>query len=172
MQLQFLAAHLTDPGYRPEALRQARKGIEQLYTSFEHTPNGPFATEVANLLANGDPRFGMPPKEVMLTRNLEEVKAWLSPQLERGALEVSLAGDLDVEATIAAAAKTIGALPKRESKPELPHLKKVTFPEKPFAKDYTIASEIPKGLLQLYWPSTDGSRSVAPASAQLARRGV
>jgi zinc protease len=156
LQLQLLAAHITDPGYRPEALRQARKGLEQLYTSFEHTPNGPLATEVANLLANGDPRFGMPAKEVMLARNLEELKAWLSPQLQNGALEIAVAGDLDVEATIAAAAKTIGALPAREVKPELPHLKKVKFPEKPFAKDYTIASEIPKGSLQLYWPSNDG----------------
>lgn len=156
LQLQLLAAHVTDPGYRPEALRQAHKGIEQLYTSFEHTPNGPLATEVANLLASGDARFGMPTKEVMLARNFDELKAWLSPQLERGALEVAVAGDLDVEATIAAAAKTIGALPVRELKPELPHLKKVKFPEKPFAKDYTITSEIPKGLLQLYWPSNDG----------------
>ena len=156
LQLQLLAAFITDAGYRPEALRQARKGIEQLYTSFEHTPNGPLATEVANLLANGDPRFGMPTKEVMLARNLEELKAWLAPQLERGALEVSVAGDLDVEATIAAAAKTIGALPPRERKPELPHLKKVTFPEEPFAKEYVIQSEIPKGALHLYWPTTDG----------------
>ncbi len=156
LQLQLLAAHITDPGYRPEALRQARKGIEQLHTSLEHTPNGPLATEVANLLANGDPRFGMPTKEVMLARNLEEVKAWLSPQLQNGAVEIAVAGDLDVEATIAAVSKTIGALPAREPKPELPHLKKVRFPEKPFAKDYTIASEIPKGSLQLYWPSTDG----------------
>ena len=156
LQLQLLAAFVTDAGYRPESLRQARKGIEQLYTSLQHTPNGPLATEVANLLANGDPRFGLPTKEMMLTRNLEEVKAWLAPQFERGAIEVALVGDLDMEAAIAAAAKTIGALPKREPKPELPHLKKVTFPQEPFAKDYTFASEIPKGLLQLYWPSTDG----------------
>jgi len=49
------------PGYRPEALRQARKGIGQLYLSFAHTANGPMATEVSNLLASGDPRFGLPP---------------------------------------------------------------------------------------------------------------
>ena len=156
LQLQFLAAMLSDPGYRPEALRQARKGIEQLYLSFEHTPNGPLATEVANLLANGDPRFGMPTKEVMLTRNMEEVKAWLAPQLASGALELSLVGDLDTEAALRAASATVGALPAREPKPELPHLKKLGFPEEPFAKDYEIASEIPKGALQLYWPATDG----------------
>nr|MBA2271220.1 insulinase family protein [Chthoniobacterales bacterium] len=70
--------------------------------------------------------------------------------------EVALSGDLDVEAAIAAAAKTIGALPPRGQKPALPDLKKLSFPEPPFAKNYTIDSAIPKGALLLYWPSDDG----------------
>ncbi|CAN5471470.1 insulinase family protein [soil metagenome] len=165
LQFQLLAAELTDPGYRPEALRVARKGLEQLYLSFEHTASGPLATEVANLLASGDPRFGMPPRDVMMARNLDEVKAWLSPQLSHGALEVALVGDLDVDAAIAAAAQTIGALPPREQKPPLTELKQVKFPEQPFAKDYTIDSEIPKGTLQLFWPTDDGIE--APRSRRL-----
>ena len=156
LQLELLTAYLTDPGYRPEALRVAQKGLEQLYLSFKHTPNGPLSTEVANLLASGDPRFGMPPQEEMMTRNLDELRAWLAPQLERGALEVALAGDLDPEASIAVAARTIGAIPARERKPELAELKQVKFPAEPFAKDYTIDSQIPKGALMLYWPSEDG----------------
>ena len=156
LNFELLAAYLTDAGYRPEALRVAQKGLEQLYLSFKHTANGPLSTEVANLLASGDPRFGMPPQEEMMKRNLEETKAWLSPQFARGALEVALVGDLDVEAAIAAAARTVGALPPREPKPELLELKQVKFPAEPFAKDYTIESEIPKGALQLYWPTDDG----------------
>ena len=156
LNFELLAAHLTDPGYRPEALRVAHKGLEQLYLSFKHTANGPLSTEVANLLASGDPRFGMPPQEEMMRRNLEEVKAWLAPQLTGGALEVAIVGDVDIEAAIAAAARTVGALPPRAPKPELLELKQVKFPAEPFAKDYTIESEIPKGALQLYWPSDDG----------------
>jgi zinc protease len=156
LELQFLDALLTDAGYRPESLRQARKGFEQLYLSFEHTASGPLATEVENLLAGGDPRAGMPAKEVMMSRNLDEIKAWLSPQFAKGALEVALVGDLDIETAIAAAAQTVGALPPREQKPELADLKKVSFPAQPFAKDYTIASAIPKGELHLHWPTTDG----------------
>ena len=156
LQLQLLAAKLTDAGYRPEALRQARKGLEQLYLSFEHTANGPLATEVASLVAGGDPRFGLPAKEVMLARNLDETKAWLTPQLAHGALEVAVVGDLDLDATIAAVARTLGALPPREPKPALEELRHVVFPAQPFTKSYTIASEIPKGLVRLYWPTTDG----------------
>ncbi|MEP6956039.1 MAG: insulinase family protein, partial [Chthoniobacterales bacterium] len=75
LEFQLLTAELMDPGYRPEALRVARKGLEQMYLSFAHTASGPLATEVARLLASGDRRFGMPDKPVMLARNLEEVKA-------------------------------------------------------------------------------------------------
>lgn len=155
LEFQLLAAQLTDPGYRPEALRQAQKGIEQLYVSFEHTVNGPLSTEVPHLLANGDPRFGLPAKEVLLSRTLEEIRAWLTPQLSRGPLEVAVVGDLDVDRAIEAAAKTIGALPTRDPKPTLEALRKVSFPAQPFAKEYLIDSEIPKGAVQIFWPTTD-----------------
>ncbi len=156
LQFQLLAAQLTDAGWRPEALRQAQKGIEQMYLGFEHTANGPMSMEVANLIAGGDPRFGMPSKDVMMARNLTEAKAWLAPQFARGALEISVVGDLDVEATIDAVAKTLGALPPREARPALDELKKISFPAEPFVRSYTISTEIPKGNVVVYWPTTDG----------------
>jgi zinc protease len=155
LELQLLAAQLTDPGYRPEALRAARQELNQRYLSFKHSVAGPLTTEIANLLADGDPRFGWPAEEVMMTRNFDELKAWLTPQLAHGPLEVALVGDLDIEASIAAAAKTIGALPSREAKPALTELKKVKFPAQPFTKNFVIESEIPKGAVLLYWPTED-----------------
>ena len=155
LELQFLAAQLSDPGYRPEALREARKKAEQLYSMFKHTASGPLGLEIAPLLANGDPRFGLPAQEITMARNLDELKAWLTPQLSRGALEVALVGDLDIEASITAAAKTIGALPPREPKPAFDELKKVKFPAQPFTKSYSIQSEIPKASVRLYWPTDD-----------------
>ncbi len=156
LQLQLIAARLTDPGYRPEALRQARKGLEEAYISYEHTLNGPLALEVSRLLVSGDPRFGMPPKEQMLARNLDEVRAWLTPELTRGKIEVSLVGDLDLDASIDAVARTLGALPARADAPLADALKKVAFPAEPFAKEYRVDTEIPRGLVRTYWPTTDG----------------
>ena len=156
LELQLIAAHLTDPGYRPEAARQMQKFIEQAYLSFAHTAAGPMNLEVARLLVSGDPRFGLPQKDEMMKRNLAEVKAWVGPQLAHGAIEVALVGDLDVDTAIAAVAQTLGALPPRDPKPALDELRKVVFPAQPFFKDYTIDTEIPKGNVTLYWPSTDG----------------
>jgi zinc protease len=116
LQLQMLTAYLTDAGYRLEALRVARKGIQQAYVSFRHTANGPLATDIGNLLASGDPRFGLPPEQELLSRTLDDVKAWLQPHLADGAVELAVVGDLDVEATIAAVAQTLGALTAARAK--------------------------------------------------------
>jgi zinc protease len=156
LQMQLVAARITDPGFRAEAARQARKELEEIYLSFAHTAAGPFNLEVARLLASGDSRFGWPKKEEMLQRNLDEVKAWVTPDLRSGAMEVAIVGDIDVEATIAAVAQTLGALPAREPQPPPAAALQVKFPSEPFARDYAIETEIPKGTVALYWPTTDG----------------
>jgi len=111
---------ITDPGCRPEAARQSRKSLDQMFTSFEHTAAGPGNLDIARLLVSGDTRFGFPPKEEMLKRNTQEVKAWVGPELARGAIEIALVGDLEIEATIAAVAQTLGAL--AETGPESPRM--------------------------------------------------
>ncbi len=102
LEFELLTASIADPGYRPEAQREARKRIDSEYNEFAHTSRGPLALEVGRLLASGDPRFGLPPKAAMMARSLDEEKAWLAPTLASGALEVSIAGDFDLDAAIAA----------------------------------------------------------------------
>ena len=159
LQLQLFCAYLTDPGYRPESLRQVHKAAEQIYLRLAHTADGPMSLEVAGLLANGDPRFGLPPKEVLLSRNLDELKAWLTPQFARGPIEIAIVGDFDPAATIDAVAQTFGALSERSDKPAYKDARKVMRPANPITKQYTVESEIPKALVRLYWPATD-SRDV------------
>jgi zinc protease len=156
LEMQLLTASIEDPGYRPESMRVARKRIAEAYLSFEHTLNGPLALQVQNLLASGDRRFGLPSKDEMSSRNLDELKAWLAPELAGGALEVSLVGDFDIDTAIGVAAKTLGTLPARRPRPPLDDRHKVSFPQKPFTKDYGIESKIPKALAAVYYPTADG----------------
>lgn len=155
LQFELLAAYLTDPGFRPEAARQARKALQELYLSLKHTASGPFTLEVSRLLASGDPRFGLPPEEEMLQRNLDEVKAWVLPELAKGYVEIAVVGDQDLDQTIAAVARTFGALPRRNERQEHPDLRDVKFPSEPLEKSYEIDTEIPKGVVAIYWPTTD-----------------
>lgn len=90
LEFQLVAAQISDPGYRDEAMRVLQKGIEQLYNRLGHTPEGPLALEWARLLANGDHRFGLPSRELINQRTLSEVREWLSPQLAKGPIEVEI----------------------------------------------------------------------------------
>ncbi len=155
LQLQLLCAFITDPGYRPEGMRQLQKNVGPYYTQLANTVQGPLQLEVPRLLANGDPRFGVPPKDAVLARTSDEVKAWLTPEFAHGALEIAIVGDFDVDATIAAVAATYGALPVRTAKPDYEAQRRVSYPAAPFAKEYTVPTEIPKGLVAFFWPATD-----------------
>ncbi len=159
LQLQLLAAFLTDPGYREEAQRSARKRIEPIYRQLNHTPSGPLQLEVPRILSSGDPRFGLPPLETMLARTLEEARAWLQPQLASGAIELSLVGDLEPAEVVTAVASTLGSLPPRREKPPLEAERQVTIPAEPVARTFQVVTAIPKGLLAVYWP-TDDAREI------------
>jgi len=156
LHFEVLAAQLTDAGWRPEALRQVRKAIEQMYLSFKHTPNGPLVTEVASLLLSGDPRLTVPEERVLLSRTMEEVRDWLGPQLAQGPLEVAVAGDFEPDALIGIVAETLGALPPRAERRDLTELLQVKFPETPFNKSYRVQTQINSGEVRVYWPTDDG----------------
>ncbi len=155
LQLQLLAAHIADPGYRPEAELTARRRLEPFYARLATDPSGPLSVEVPRILASGDHRFGVPRREDALARTLAELRDWLAPQLASGAIELTLVGDLDVEAAVAAAASTLGALPPREaSRPALEELRAVrTAPAGEHALG--VVASVPKKVFSFYWPTTD-----------------
>jgi zinc protease len=155
LQLQLLCAYVTDPGYRPEALRQVRKSAEQLYARLEHDISGPLQTEVPRQLAGGDFRFGLPARDAVLALTLDDLKAWLTPELAHGALEIAVVGDLDPDAVIAAVAKTFGALPARSAKPSYDDARRVAGPAAALARQFAVPTEIPKAVVSLHWPATD-----------------
>ncbi len=155
LQLELLCAYLTDPGYRPEALRQVQRNLGPLYTQIAHVVEGPLQTEVPRLLASGDLRFGLPPQETVAARTDTEVKAWLAPEFARGPIEIALVGDFDPDAALAAVAKTFGALPARAAKPDYDAQRVAKFPAAPVEKQFAVPTEIPKGIVELFWPGND-----------------
>jgi len=155
LEFQLLAAWMTDAGYRSEALWIARKNIPPFYNRLEHSPEGVLQTRIDRLLASGDPRFGLPAQADLMARNLGEIKAWLSPQLAVGPMEIAIVGDFDPKVAIDAVAKTLGALPARAPKPDYAAERKVALPKNPSEQDFTVETKIPKGLLLIVWPATD-----------------
>jgi zinc protease len=155
LEFQLLAATITDPGYRPEAARVARKHIDELYTSIYHSPEGPLETIIARKIAGDDPRFGLPEKHFILERNLNEVKAWLTPEFNHGPIEITVVGDIDEKSVIDAVSQTLAALPQREEKPDYATSRIIKTPSEVFSENLTIESEIPKAIVQLNWLTDD-----------------
>ena len=170
LELRYLAAFLTDPGYRPEAERQARKAFEQLYPMLRHTDKGVFKDQVGRFLASGDFRFGFPKEQELAVRTVQEVRDWLAKPLAKEYLEVTIVGDIKVEEAVGELLKTFGALPARDKK--LPTYKKerrIRFPDPAAAaKAFPCETTLHKAQSYVFWPTgTDRIRS-ASASRRLA----
>ena len=156
LELEYLAAQLSDPGWRAEGTRLARAGIAPQYAALAHGPGGPLQRELARFVAGGDVRFGLPARADLEARTDAELRAWLSEELSAGPLELGLLGNVDLEQAIQHVSETLGALPVRRAA-RLPRSSfSVQFPEVPFERHYTVSSSLPKALVLVYWPTTDG----------------
>lgn len=114
-QLNLMMAKLTDPGYREEALTRYVKSLENVFNTLETTPQSTASRYVSQILRSGNPRFRSPEKEEYLTASLDEVRGWVTPYLETGAIEIGVVGDFDPDVLIREMARTFGALPMRKA---------------------------------------------------------
>lgn len=154
-QLVLMRAYLTNPGFRPESATEFRRALDYLYQQLEATPGGFAQDEVARFLHSGDPRFGYPEREKVEALTLEQAKNWLLPEFQSGYLEISVVGDIETDAAVAALSETFGSLPERAAeKPSYEDERKVSFPAAT-TKKFEFESEIPKGMAVVHWPTTD-----------------
>jgi len=155
-QLQLMAAYLVAPGFREEALRQARKTLPEVFIQAQTTVEGVLANEVSRFLHGGDPRFGLPTQEAAQNVSMEQLQGWMQRALETGALEVSIVGDVDYETARQAVAQTFGALPERR-KAVLPleESRVVRFPRNHAGKTstFTVDTRLDRAAVAVYWPT-------------------
>lgn len=159
LEMQLLAASLTAPGYREEGLAQFRQAIDAQFRSLASTPAGVAARDVPRLLRSGDPRYGIAAREELLARSYDEARAALARAASEGAIEIGVVGDIDIDAAIAAAAATFGALPPRaEAEPDFTEARRLAFPAPP-RSPVTLRHEGQADRAQIltYWPATDDS---------------
>jgi zinc protease len=112
-QLQVMAAYTTHPGYSENALRLFRRPLPELYARLNAVPGSALAVAMSKIMTDDDPRFALPSIEAMQAADFAMLKAALGDVLKQNRLEIALVGDLDEDATIAAVARSFGALPTR-----------------------------------------------------------
>ncbi|MFZ9395710.1 MAG: M16 family metallopeptidase [Erythrobacter sp.] len=158
LQMQLLAAGLTDPGYRSEGEERYRRNIAQFFASLDATPGQALANQADGILSDGDPRFTLQSREAYLSRSFAALAKDIGDRLANGALELALVGDFDENAAIDAVARTLGALPARE--PDfLPRAeaRQRGFTAQRGTRIITHSGEADQALIQLVWPTTDDS---------------
>jgi len=113
VQLQVLAAYLTDAAWRDAALARIKAGARTIHDQYEATDNGVMARDLQGLLHSGDRRWTFPSRDDMANAQIAQLRAAIQPGLDSGPLEIVVVGDITVDQAIAATAGTFGALPQR-----------------------------------------------------------
>lgn len=173
LQLQVLAAGLTDPGYRSEGEERYRRNIAQFFASMDATPGQALGNALGQILSDGDPRFTLQSEEAYAQRSYEQLQQDIGDRLSNGAIELALVGDFDEQAAIDAVAKTFGALPPRESEfLAREEARQRSFTAQRDTHTITHSGEPDQALIRMVWPTTDDSDLVEAMRLELLARAV
>ncbi len=161
MQLEMICALIEHGGYREDGLTMLKAQIPLIYQQLKHTPNGPMMFDFAPQLFNGNMRlemFGitmMVAEEELSAVTIDDVREAMAGPMKNAPFELTIVGDLDVDAVIDAAAQTIGMLPPRDpAKGVVPEMTGAIQPSIFMEREIPTADE--KITLMMIFPTTDG----------------
>ncbi len=160
MQFELMCAYINDPGWRDDGLREIKERLPLIFDQLAHQPDGPLLLEFLPALFSGDMRFAQLPRmEDVEPVQMDAIREWLTPSLTDGPLEVTVVGDLDVEQVREAAARTFGALAPRRAVERHAERRQVGSPKTGLRMERSVETQIPKSLVFIGFPTTDGLES-------------
>jgi zinc protease len=150
---QLYHAHLADPGFREDAHALAMHQLEQELDALAHTIQGGMVFHGSRFLAGGDNRFGLPAFDILKKSSLDDVRQWVGWAINKSPLELSIVGDMDVDAVIELAALYLGNLSPREGA-ETTDDRLPRFPEGQ-TLHLDVPTRIPQGMATVAFPTID-----------------
>jgi zinc protease len=167
LEMQYLTAMLTAPGWRSEGWKAVLASTAQQETAAQSGPGRVFDRNVLALLHPGDERWVYNTTAMRATWTPEQVRAFIEPIMQRSQVEVIVVGDVSPDQAIAAVAKTFGALPARRGVPEPAGARVETFPA-PTATPVVLhhKGQADQAVADISWPTTDryaGWDDIAPS---------
>lgn len=157
LQMQVLAAYMTDPGLRPAPFEQIKAIFPQIVAQQMATPGGAFAIGASPLLASGDKRNALPTPEEVAAFTLADLRQGVTSGLATGPIDIVMVGDVTIEDAVSAVASTFAALPTRApAAAPLPGSDQRRFPA-PTAEPVRLTHSGPaeQALGYIAWPTTD-----------------
>lgn len=173
LQLELMAAQVTDPGYRAEGEIRYRLNINNFFAQMRATPGSALSNAIGGILSDNDPRFTLQKVDDYRKLTFARLKADISDRLARGAIEIGVVGDIDEAATIELVARTFGALPPREPDFGAYPLQR----QRPFTAERTRrvvrhTGPADQSIIRLTWPTRDGSDPQEALALELLERVV
>lgn len=158
LQLQLIAAAVTDPGYRPEGDQRFRKSVANFFANLDATPARALGNREGAILSDNDPRFSLQSREAYEALSFAKLRDDISDRLHNGAIELALVGDFDEDKAIGFVERTFGALPGREHEFQArPQARKRSFTSDRSVRIVTHSGEADQAIVRLVWPTRDDS---------------
>ncbi|MDN3645891.1 insulinase family protein [Pontixanthobacter aestiaquae] len=159
LQMQLLAAFVTDPGYRTEGLGPWKKSLDDFFARLGKTPGSAYSEGSRAILSDSDPRFTRQPVESYRALDYDKLSETISDRLATGAIEIAIVGDIDEQEAVNLVSKTFGALPTREDafRPYDDKRRMRPFTSQRGLYTITHGGEADQAMIRLIWPTTDDS---------------
>lgn len=113
LQLQYMAAFMTDAAYRSAPFAKALASVPVGWALINASPEGVYGLKVAPLIAGGDQRLAKAPPEVVSSWTMDSARDEARTMLSKGPIEIVMVGEVTLDQAINAVAPTFGALPPR-----------------------------------------------------------
>ncbi len=171
LQLQLMAALITDPGWRSEPVTRFRNALPDYFARLRATPGSALASGRGAVISDDDPRFSQQQIDAYRALDFDQLRAAIGPSLARGPIEIAIVGDVDEDRAIALVAETLGALPMRDASftpPPAALQRQFTDRRGPVVLRHE--GEPTQSLVELVWPTTDDSDPVQEIRMELLER--
>lgn len=166
-QLYLLAAKLAMPRWDVAPVERAKASAVLAYERYGNDPGGILNRDLDWLLRNRDPRFATATPDQMRAATARGFRDVWSRLLAEGPVEVAVFGDIDRDQTIAALARTFGALPPRQPLQLAAGERALGFPAANGQPEVlTHTGEAEQAAAAIAWPTGGGSDGL-PQSRKL-----
>jgi len=150
---RLACAYVSDPAFNLEGMSMVRQNIDRILQESWADFSGLINEYVRPMLSGGDLRFGQAHREDIARLPLEDVRAWLAPQITGHPVTICIVGDFDPARAQKLIADTFGALPARTDPSELNPPRPLRSPGKPFECSLAWKGRMSSSrLLLCYWP--------------------
>jgi zinc protease len=156
LQMQLIAAFVTDPAYRSQGLERLQAAAENYIKQLSSSPGRVLSRELPSLLRSDDPRWAFPTLKQMYALKMADVEATMKPVLASSPIEVTIVGDVEVDDAIAAVASTLGALkPRAEKFADSAAQRTISFPAAARKVEFTHEGRADQAQAYAAWPAPD-----------------